>query len=54
MQISNSPLDPATREAMKAAALAEREAKKAAASFAKKRKNLQERIAALEALAGIE
>ena len=54
IQVSNSPLTPEQREAMKAAALADREAKKAAASFAKKRGNLQERIAALEALAGIE
>ena len=54
IQVSQSPLTPEQREAMKAAALAEREAKKAAASFAKKRGNLQERIAALEALQGIE
>lgn len=54
IQVSQSPLTPEQREAMKAAALADREAKKAAASFAKKRGNLQERIAALEALQGIE
>lgn len=54
IQVSHSPMTPEQREAMKAAAMAEREAKKAAARFAKKRGNLQERIAALEALLGIE
>ena len=54
IQVSQSPLTQEPRAEMKAAALADREAKKAAASFAKKRGNLQERIAALEALQGIE
>lgn len=54
IQVSQSPLTTEQREAMKAAAMAEREAKKAAASFAKARGNLQERIAALEALQGIK
>lgn len=54
IQVSQSPLTPEQREAMKAAALAEREARKAAAREAKAHGNLQARIAALEALAGIK
>ena len=54
IQVSQSPLTPEQREAMKAAALAEREAKKAAAREAKARGQLQRRIEALEALEGIE
>ena len=54
IQVSQSPLTPEQREAMKAAALAEREARKAAAREAKARGQLQRRIEALEALMGVE
>lgn len=54
IQVSHSPLTPDQREAMKAAALAEREAKRAEAAAAKKSGQLQRRIAALEAMLGVE
>lgn len=54
IQISQSPLTPEQREAMKAAAMAEREAKLAEAKAAKQKGNLQGRIAALEALLGVD
>ena len=54
IQVSQSPLTPEQREAMKAAALANRSAKRAEAKAAKQSGQLQRRIAALEALLGIE
>ena len=54
IQISASPLDPATRNAMRQSAIASRESKKQAAKNAKSSGNLQDRIAALEALLGVE
>jgi len=58
IQVSQSPLTPEQREAMKAAALAEREAKRAKAKAAKAKGNgvpaLAERVAALEAMLGVE
>jgi len=54
IQVSQSPLTPEQREAMKAAALAERSAKRAEAAAAKKSGQLQRRIAALEAMLGVE
>ena len=54
IQVSRSPLTPAQHDAMLAAALADREAKRAEAKAAKAKGNLQKRIEALEALAGIE
>ena len=58
IQVSQSPLTQEQREAMKAAALADRAAKRAKAKAAKAKGGgvpaLAERIAALEALAGIE
>jgi len=54
IQISASPLDPTTRNAMKADLLADRAAKKNTAKNAKASGSLVERIAALEALLGVE
>lgn len=58
IQVSQSPLTPEQREAMKAAALAEREAKRAEAKAAKAKGKgvpaLAERVAALEAMLGVE
>ena len=58
IQVSQSPLTPEQREAMKDAALAEREAKRAKAKAAKAKGNgvpaLAERVAALEAMLGVE
>jgi len=58
IQVSHSPMTPEQREAMKAAALAEREAKRAKAKAAKAKGNgvpaLAERVAALEAMLGVE
>lgn len=54
IQVSQSPLTPEQREAMKAAALADRAAKLAEAKAAKKNGKLQDRIAALEALLGVD
>lgn len=54
IQISNSPLDPETRNQMKLDAIAQREAKRQAAREAKAHGNLQQRIEALEALQGVE
>jgi len=54
IQISNSPLDPETRKQLKADAIAARETKRNAAKDAKKNGNLQRRLAALEALLGVE
>ena len=58
IQISHSPIDPATRAAMKAAALSNRAEKVSVAKAAKAKGNgvpaLAERVAAMEALAGVE
>ena len=54
IQVSHSPMTPEQREAMKAAALADRAAKRAEAAAAKKSGQLQRRIAALEAMLGVE
>ena len=54
IHVSHSPLTPQQREAMKAAALADRAAKRAEAAAAKKSGQLQRRIAALEAMLGVE
>ena len=54
IQVSHSPMTPEQREAMKAAALANRAAKRAEAAAAKKSGQLQRRIAALEAMLGVE
>ena len=54
IQISHSPLTPEQRNQMRQDAVATREAKRAEAKAAKKNGKLQDRIAALEALLGVE
>lgn len=54
IHVSHSPLTPDQRDAMLAAALADRAAKRAEAAAAKKSGQLQRRIAALEAMLGVE
>lgn len=54
IQISRSPLTPEQRNQMRRDAVATREAKRADAAAAKKSGQLQRRIAALEAMLGVE